>query len=55
LQSLHEYRDHTRKIHALLVEFLTVEGLIDWWPVFFHAKATGQPYTPVNRQEDTQT
>ena len=47
LHLLRQQRDFTRKIHMLLVEFLTVEGLFDQWSVFTHARINGTPYTPL--------
>jgi len=49
LEALHEYKDFTQRMHKLMAEFLTVEGLIDWWPVFLFAREAGQPYTPQNK------
>ena len=50
LHSLRQQREFTRKIHMLLVEFLTIEGLFYQWSVFTHARINDTTYTPLYGQ-----
>jgi hypothetical protein len=47
LEALRREREHTRRLEAVLWDFLTVEGLEGQWPIFLHARMGGRPYTPV--------
>ena len=47
LERLREFHRHAGIVHALLDEWLTIEGLIEHWPEFVHAREAGRPYRPV--------
>ena len=47
LEALRREREHTRRLEAVLWDFLTVEGLEGQWPIFLHARMSGRPYMPV--------
>jgi hypothetical protein len=47
LEALRLRLEHTRRLEAVLWDFLTVEGLDGQGQIFLHAAMSGAPYTPV--------